>query len=206
MSKNITRKDFFPIYFKLFLEMARLLEHLITSKTRIKLLVKFFLNPNAQGYLRGLADEFGESTNAIRVELNRLTKANLLEAKTEGRIKIYQANRKHVLYEEIHSIVKKFLGIDKIIEEVVKKLGNVKLALITGDYAIGIDSGTIDLVVVGEIDKEYLYRLVQKSEALIHRKIKALVLTENEYLDLKEKFQSNRTMIVWHNEDNCLVG
>lgn len=186
------------------MELDILLEYLITSKTRIKLLLKFFLNPNTQGYLRGLADEFGESTNAIRVELNRLTEANLLEAKTEGRTKVYQANRKHALYTELHSIVKKFLGIDQIIEEVVKKLGNVELALITGDYANGVDSGIIDLVIVGEIDQTYLHTLVQKSELLIHRKIRTLVLNDQEFVNIKENFFSERAIVVWNSEDEVL--
>ena len=60
-----------------------MLEALITSKTRIKLLLKFFLNSGNSAYLRGLEPEFGGSTNAIRQELNRLENANLLVAKVE---------------------------------------------------------------------------------------------------------------------------
>ena len=48
-----------------------MIEVLISSKTRIKLLLKFFLNSNSKAYLRGLEQEFAESTNAIRVELNK---------------------------------------------------------------------------------------------------------------------------------------
>ena len=63
-----------------------MLESLITSKTRTKLLLKFFLNPGTSAYLRGLAEEFGESTNGVRVELNRLSEAGLLESADEGRL------------------------------------------------------------------------------------------------------------------------
>jgi hypothetical protein len=49
-----------------------MLQALITSRTRIKLLLKFFLNSSNTSYLRDLAAEFGESTNAIRLELNHL--------------------------------------------------------------------------------------------------------------------------------------
>ena len=61
-----------------------MLETLVTSKTRAKLLLKFFLNPSTSAYLRGLADEFGESTNGVRVELNRLMEAGLLECADEA--------------------------------------------------------------------------------------------------------------------------
>ena len=56
-----------------------MLDSIITSKTRIKLLLKFFLNSETKSYLRNLEQEFGESTNGIRVELNRLEGAGLLK-------------------------------------------------------------------------------------------------------------------------------
>lgn len=174
-----------------------MLDYLITSKTRIKLLLKFFLNAEARGYLRSLAEEFGESTNAVRVELNRLTEAGLLEAKNEGRTKVYRANRGHALFEDLHNIVKKYIGIDQLIEEVLRKLGNVELALITGDYAKGIDSGIIDLVIVGGVDKGYLQGLVEKVEELIHRKIRTLVLNGEEFEKLREKFEQDKALVVW---------
>ncbi|MFM7301395.1 MAG: ArsR family transcriptional regulator, partial [Crocinitomicaceae bacterium] len=67
-----------------------MLDALITSKTRIRLLVKFFLNPTMKAYLRQLADEFGESTNAVRVELNRLTEAGILESEAIGNVVKYK--------------------------------------------------------------------------------------------------------------------
>jgi predicted transcriptional regulator len=110
-----------------------MLESLITSKTRIRLLLKFFLNPETKAYLRGLADELGESTNAVRVELNRLNKAGLLKSVSDGRTKLYWANPEHPLFPDIHSLVKKYLGIDQVIDMVLAKLGTVELAFITGD-------------------------------------------------------------------------
>ena len=112
---------------------------LITSQTRIKLLLKFFLNPKTSGYLRQLATEFGESTNSIRVELNKLTNAKILKSKNSGRNIIYNANTQHPLFDEIRSIVLKSTGIDKVIQNIINKLGLVKLAFIRGDYATGKD-------------------------------------------------------------------
>ena len=61
-----------------------MIETLISSKTRIKLLLKFFLNSSNSSYLRGLESEFGESSNSIRLELNKLEKAGLLKSNQEG--------------------------------------------------------------------------------------------------------------------------
>ena len=81
-----------------------MLESIITSQTRIKLLLKFFLNPKTTGYLRQLAAEFGESTNGIRVELNKLMEAKILSSETRGRNKYFRANVSHPLFEQWRQI------------------------------------------------------------------------------------------------------
>jgi hypothetical protein len=65
-----------------------MLDSLVTSQTRIKLLKKFFLNSSTSAHLRGLESEFGESSNAIRVELNRFEDAGLLNSFPDGNKKI----------------------------------------------------------------------------------------------------------------------
>lgn len=164
-----------------------MIEALITSKTRIRLLVKFFLNPAMSAYLRELADEFGESTNGIRVELNRMAKAGILETETKGKTVLYKARQNHPLYKEISGLVVKYMGLDKIVEDVVRKLGNLQAAYITGDYAKGKDTGVVDLVLVGNIDKTYLLVLIEKAETIIRRKIRFLAVLPEEagpFLDM----------------------
>ena len=70
-----------------------MIEALISSKTRIKLLLKFFLNSSNKSYLRGLETEFGDSTNGIRLELNKLEEAGLLKTRIKGNKKIFQPNK-----------------------------------------------------------------------------------------------------------------
>ena len=178
-----------------------MLDSLITSKTRLKLLMKFFLNPGTSAYLRGLAEEFDESTNSVRVELNRLSKAGFLEAaeaEGDGRTRLYRANERHPLFPELQQIVRKVTGIDQVVEQIVSRLGNVELAFITGDYARGVDSGLIDLVLVGEIDRTYLDALVGKLEEIIRRKIRTLVLSVDELEPLRSRLGASRSLIVWN--------
>jgi len=92
-----------------------MLDSLVTSQTRIKLLKKFFLNSSTRAHLRGLESEFGESSNAIRVELNRFEDAGLLNSFPDGNKKVYQANPKHPLFGDIHNIILKETGIDRVI-------------------------------------------------------------------------------------------
>ena len=177
-----------------------MLDHLITSKTRIKLLVKFFSNKNSSAYLRSLANEFGESTNSIRVELNRLSDAGYLNAKESGRTILYQANDKHPIFSELQNVVRKYLGLDKIVSDVVQKLGDVRFAFITGDYAAGQDSGIIDLVLVGKVDISRLQSLSKKVEKLIHRKIRYMVLSDKEYREMEPRLNSDQAIWLWRNE------
>jgi len=175
-----------------------MLESLITSETRIKLLLKFFLNPATSGYLRQLAKEFGESTNSIRVELNKLTKVKILTREEKGRNKIYRANTTHPIFEDIRNIVLKSTGIDKVISNIIQKIGNLQLAFVRGDYALGIDNGLIDLVVVGSgLNMKEIDRVRIKTEKLIQRKISILILTNDEYLSLKNSLEEKPLLILF---------
>ena len=149
-----------------------MLESLITSKTRLRLLIKFFLNIANKGYLNSLANEFGESTNSVRKELNNLTSAGYLEKHSENNKVIYKANASHPLFKIIQKIVHKHLGIEEILETVYNRIGDVKKIMILGDYAKGIDSGLIEILIVGDnINKEYLDEISPKIELKIKRKI-----------------------------------
>lgn len=174
-----------------------MIETLISSKTRIKLLLKFFLNSNTTAYLRSLQSEFGESTNAIRLELNRLEKAGMLSSAMQGNKKIFKANTTHPLFEEIHRIILKQVGIDKIVENVVKRLGQVECVYLTGDFARGKDSQIIDLLLIGNIEKDYLIQLIEKVEKLISRKIRYLIYSETEFSCLDKTSFTETTLLLW---------
>lgn len=178
-----------------------MLDTLITSKTRLKLLLKFFLNANARAHLRNLELEFGESTNAIRLELNKFEEAGLLKSEMNGNKKVFRANTGHPLFGDIHNILLKTIGFDQIIDRVVTKLGNVEKAYITGDFAHGIDTQIIDLVLVGpEINQEYLVRLVNKTEEFINRKIRYVIFSAGEFENFREKLTGKDLLLIWQHE------
>ena len=153
-----------------------MLDSLITSKTRLRLLIKFFLNIANKGYLNGLANEFGESTNSVRKELNNLSSAGYLEKHNENNKVVYKANSSHPLFKIIQRIVKKHLGIEEILETVLKRIGDVKKILILGDYAKGIDSGNIEILIVGvKLNEDYLNEITPKIEKKIKRKVSFFV-------------------------------
>ena len=174
-----------------------MLETLITSKTRLKLLLKFFMNPETRAYLRELASEFGESTNGIRLELNSLTKAKLLKSSNIGRTVVYRANKSHTLFTDIQSVVQKYVGIDHLVDDLISELGQIEAAYVIGDYAHGSDSGLIDLVIVGQVNQDVLQRLADKPGKIISRKIRPLVLDQEELKRLWNQLDIEHALPIW---------
>ncbi len=176
-----------------------MLDSLITSKTRVRLLLRFFSNSKSTAHLRGLAKEMNESTNSIRLELNKLSKAGFLLSHEEGNTIQYQANEKHPLFPEVSSLVRKYLGLDKVVENIVNQIGEINYACIVGDYADGKDTGTMQLIIVGEVDEERLKYWVKKTEALINRKVETEVLSDNRFIEWKLINNLDNVIVLWTN-------
>ena len=174
-----------------------MIETLISSKTRIKLLLKFFLNSRSTSYLRGLEAEFGESSNAIRLELNRFEKAGMLKSYTEGNRKYFQANTDHPLFSEVHGILLKYIGFDRIIDTVIERLGEIREVYIVGQFSKGLDSPVIDLMFTGDIDENYLIKLIRKAEDLIHRKIRYIIYRNDEVTTIDWKQFDPQPLLLW---------
>jgi hypothetical protein len=165
-----------------------LLNSLITSKTRLRVLVKFFIRAANKGHLNSLASEFGESTNGVRKELNKLKDAGYLLSNREQNKVIYRANTKHPLYSVLQQLVKKHLRLDEIVETIVKRIGDVQKIILIGDYAKGIDSGLIEvLLIANDINLEYIDELEKKLKNKIGRKVVFSMESEDEGIVLYDK-------------------
>jgi len=149
-----------------------MLNEIITSKTRLRLLIKFFISQANRGYLNGLANEMGESTNSIRKELNHLHDAGYLKKVKQNNKVEYRVNIKHPLYETLRKVVLKHLGLEDLVEAVLERMGNVEYIALVGDYAKGVDSGNIEVFLVGkDLNFNYIAQLENKIEKLIGRKV-----------------------------------
>ena len=184
--------------------MENLLSGIISSKTRIKLLIRLFFNPQTRSYLRELAKEFDISSNAVREELNQLTSTNLLKSEKEGRQVYYKANTEHSLFPELKSMVSKVMGIDKVIDGIVNRLGDLELAYLIDDYAEGKDTGIIDILLVGNIDLYHLNDLTRKTERYVKRKIRTLALSRIEYEELLPELENRPRLLIWETNINKL--
>ena len=152
-----------------------ILDKIFTGKIRLQLLTKLLLNPASTVYLRGLERDLGVSSNTVRLELNKLSDMQLIQEHTEtnnNKIKHYTINTKHPMFKSLRGVILQHVGLDQIIENVLDKLGNIDEVYLTGDLALGKNSHFVDLVIVGDVDKNYLYQLIEKAENLIDKKIR----------------------------------
>lgn len=149
--------------------------------------------------MRNLESEFGESTNAIRVELNKFEKAGMITSGMVGNKKMYAANTAHPLYRDIHTIVMKYVGLDRIVDSVVGKIGDLESVYLVGDYACGLDSGIIDLVLLGhDVNRGYLSKVMAKAENMIGRKIRYLVYSGQQAMEEGyAKMEGDASLVLW---------
>lgn len=172
-----------------------LLGPLITSKTRLKLLLRFFLNQNLSGYLQGLSKELDENTNSIRVELNRLEEAGLLASELDGRRKLYRVNPSHPLTSDLTSIVRKVSGIDALVDRVAGRLSGLEQVWVCGDLAQGLQSEHMECILVGEeLDREYIEQLCNRVQEMTEKTVQATVSAE------LPKEQLGQCLLVWTQE------
>ena len=173
-----------------------MLETLISSKTRVKLLMRMFLNPESRAYLRGLAEEFNESTNSVRLELNRFEQAGMLHAEKDGKKKVFKANTKYPLYNDIRNILLKYTGLQEVIERVIERVGDIREVHLIGDLANGRASEEIALVVIGTPDYDYIDELVQKAQKITSKNIEYTIYPIDEYPVLLK--EAKYSLLLWH--------
>ena len=152
---------------------SNLLGPLITSKTRLKLLLRFFINQDVSGYLQGLSKELEENSNSVRVELNRLEQAGMLTSEAEGRKKLYRVNKSHPLTSDLTSMLRKVTGIDGLVERVVERIGQqLEQVWICGKLARGLNSDTLEVLLIGaNLDQDYIANLMTKAAQAIEKEI-----------------------------------
>ena len=165
-----------------------ILDKIFSGKIRLQLLTKLLLNPASTVYLRGLERDLGVSSNTVRLELNKLSDMQLIQEQTDDentKTKHYAVNTKHPMFKSLRGVIMQYVGLDQIIENVLDKLGNVDEVYLTGDLALGKNNPFVDLVIVGDIDKAYLYQLIEKAETLIDKKIRAAIYQPEEFTEKK---------------------
>ena len=175
-----------------------MIETLISSKTRVKLLLKFFLNASNTAYLRNLEEEFGESTNAIRLELNKFEKAGFLATSSNGNKKIFTVNTKHPLFPDINRIIMKMTGVEYVVDYMLQRIGDLEKVYLVGNMSKGKATQIIDLVLVGDnLNKTFLIEQIEKAGKKIDKKIRYVHFSSIEFDLSSIKEQGMHPLLIW---------
>jgi predicted nucleotidyltransferase len=160
-----------------------MLEKLFTSKTRVKLLNLFLLNPETELYVREVARKTGENTNAIRRELQNLEEIGLLLSEKKGNLKYYLVNKKMPIYIELTNIVLKTGRIGRTLSENLTMLGSIETAFIYGSFASGSAGAKsdIDLFIIGQVHEDELIRCIERLEKALSREINYVLFSPDEF-------------------------
>lgn len=167
----------------------RSLTDFIVSRVRVKLFGLFFSAPTELFYVRQLVRESGEEINAVRRELDRLTKAGIVKSEGRGNRLYFSLNKQYLFYPELMRLVVKTSGLGAAIIKNQQQLGKVKFVFLSGRFArrMPYRQDAVDLLVVGEIVMPQLATIVSQEQAKAKREINYSVMTEEEF-----KFRKSR--------------
>ena len=161
-----------------------MLEALLGSKLRSKVLGWLFTHPDERYFVRQLTSLVKEDSTNVSRELSRLEKAGILVSTIEGKHKYYQANRQSPLFDELHGLMLKTVGVADIIKKALEpRMADIKLAFIFGSLAKKSENrfSDIDLLVVGNITFGEVVDLISTAEGTLNRELNPVVYTLSEF-------------------------
>lgn len=172
-----------------------MLEKLFGSHTRVKLLKLFLLHHKQRYYIREIARNLGLQLNSVHRELANLEELGIIRSGAvadseeipdladvkKAEKKFYQADPNFVFFNEIKAlIVKSQIMYEKEFSDKLKKLGKIKLLVLTG-FFVGNTDSDVDLLMVGDFNKVKLVKLVKELEAELVREVNYSTMTEEEF-------------------------
>lgn len=181
-----------------------MVEQLFGSKTRVKLLRLFYSNPNRSFYVREITRKIDEQINSVRRELSNLLQIGIITSDTTNNRLYYEVNQKFEFYEPLRAIFggtevtasspkatqkQKVSGSADDSPE-LRELGNIHLALYTGQFTRDETSG-VDLLIVGDVNPNKLQKFVTELEAKEGKEIRYAVLSLDDYKyrqQIKDRF------------------
>jgi predicted nucleotidyltransferase len=181
-----------------------MLQELITSRARSKILHLFLANPDNRYHVREIVRRLDENYNSIRRELNKLESIGILRSSREANLRYYFMNKKLSIYEELQRIFYKTAGLGDAIRDKIGDIGDVKAAFIYGSLAKGEDTllSDIDLFIVGEVDEDKLIIVIRDLEERLSREINYVLFSSNE---LKSRYENNDPFITNVLSDNKIM-
>ena len=161
-----------------------MIETLMGSRLRAKVLGWLFSHPDERYFVRQLTALVKEDSTNVSRELTRLEKTGILVSTQEGKQKYYQANRHNPIFNELHSLVLKTVGMADIIRKAMEsRISDIRLSFIFGSIADKTENrfSDIDLLVVGNITFGEIVDLLLPAEEILNRELNPVVYSLDEF-------------------------
>ncbi|TSC54351.1 MAG: putative PaaX family transcriptional regulator [Microgenomates group bacterium LiPW_31] len=160
-----------------------MLQDLVISKCRVKLLQTFLGQPNEIFYIRQLVRRIGEEINAVRRELDHLETAGIVKKENRGNRIYYWVDRNYPLYGDLLALISKTVGLGETIIKNKNKIGRIKIAMLSGRFARGLPTkeGAVDLLIVGDILIPELGKIIRNEETKVGKEINYTVMNKEEF-------------------------
>lgn len=190
-----------------------MLDHIIPSKTRRKILELFYHHPNENYYVRKVVREVEEEVNAVKRELDILTEEKLLLREKRLNKVYYTLNKNYLFYEEFLRIFAKTNYLSTLIYQNLSKIGKIKYIALSTKYTknIEIKEDEIYLLFVGVIVVAEVETLIAEAEKQYGRPINYTVMTEEELKYRKKnndpfiwKFLKQPKIMLYGSEDELM--
>jgi len=192
-----------------------LLEDLIISRVRVKMLSLFLSNPAMIYHVREVVRQVGEEINAVRRELAHLEKAGMLAKEQRANRLFYRFRKEYPLYFELMELIGKTTGLGWDIVKNKTKLGKIKYAMLSGRFLRGLPhkgGNDVDLLIVGSVVLPELAAYVKAEEVKKERELNYTVMSEEEFAFRKRRrdpfvleiLSGSRVMLIGDEEE--LVG
>ena len=122
---------------------------------------------------------------AVHRVLTRLAESGLVTVTRVGNQKYYQANAASPIYEELHGLIVKTVGLAAPLQTALAPFADrIAAAFVYGSLAKGTDTAAsdIDLMIVGdELDYPQVYTALQGAEAALHRTVNPTIYSMKEF-------------------------
>lgn len=168
-----------------------MLEQLFGSRTRVKLLRIFLINPETDYFVRELTRKIKERINSVRRELSNLESIGLIVAHEGKQRKYYRIDKDFILFPELRSLLlKSQLTVERNLAKRLQQVGQISFLALTGIFT-DVKSVQTDILIVGKVNRAKLQRMISGFQKDIDKKIRYTIMSRKEFEyrnDLTDKF------------------
>ena len=189
-----------------------MLEDIIISRVRVKILSLLLGHPGVIFHVRDIVRRVDEEINAVRRELAHMEKAGMVSKEQRANRLFYSFRKAYPLYFELMELIGKTSGLGADVIKQRAKLGKLKYVMVSGRFLRGLvkkSQTDVDLLVVGSVVLPELSQIIKAEEARRDREINYTVMTEDEFTFRKSRrdpfvlsvIGGSRVMIVGDEEE-----